>query len=140
MSPIEVFVRTLLKTSAIFIGFTAVMLHPSLEWASTSSPTRVNAGQSPHENAVDALVVALKDTDAGVRRQAAAALGEIGNTRAVNGLMDALKDADADVRAHALSALGDIGDRRAVSAIAGLLKDSSPSIRSHAASALGELS
>jgi len=140
MSPITVFVRTLLKTSAMFIGFVSVMLHPSLEWTSTP-PTvasksaefqlpRVSAGQSPREGAVDALVGALKDADAGVRRQAAAALGEIGNARAVTGLIEALKDADADVRAHALSALGEIGDRRAAGAIATLLKDSSPSIRS----------
>jgi hypothetical protein len=68
MSPITVFVRTLFKTSAIFIGFTTIMLHPSLEWTS-SSPTRVAAGQSPQENAVDGLVGALKDSDAGVRRR-----------------------------------------------------------------------
>src|SRR6478735_1699282 len=141
MTPHEVFVRTLLKTSALFIGVTVVMLHPSLEWSRASglspSSTQVRAGQSPREGAVDALVAALKDSDAGVRRQAAAALGEIGNARAVTGLMEALKDADTDVRTHALSALGEIGDRRASAAIAPLLKDSSPAIRSRAASALG---
>ncbi len=96
MTPLAVFVRTLLKTSAIFIGVTTVMLHPSFEWsrASGSSSSRVTARQNPTEAAVDGLVAALKDTDAGVRRQAAAALGEIGNARAVTGLMDALKDAD----------------------------------------------
>src|SRR5580765_6874636 len=139
MTPLAVFVRTLLKTSAVFIGVTTVMLHPSFEWSrasglSTSSTRVVTARQSPAEAAVDALVTALKDTDAGVRRQAAAALGDIGNARAVTGLIDALKDADPDVRQHALSALGEIGDRRAVTAIAGLLKDSSPSIRRSAAS------
>ena len=82
MTPLEVFVRTLLKTSALFIGVTVVMLHPSLEWSRasglTSSSTRVTAGQSPAEAAVDGLVTALKDTDAGVRRQAAWAIGAIG--------------------------------------------------------------
>src|SRR5262245_39990300 len=111
MTPLAVFVRTLLKTSAIFIGVMTVVLHPSLEWSrasglSTPSAPVVTARQSPAEQAVDGLVAALKDTDAGVRRQAAAALGEIGNARAVTGLMDALKDADPDVRQHALSALG----------------------------------
>ena len=84
MTPLAVFVRTLLKTSALFIGVTVVMLHPSLEWSRASglspSSTWVRAGQSPAEGAVDALVGALKDSDAGVRRQAAAALGEIGKT------------------------------------------------------------
>ena len=120
MSPLTVFVRTLLKTSALFIGFTTVMLHPSLEWTSASQvKVTVTARQSPHEGAVDALVAALKDTDAGVRRQAAAALGEIGNARAVTGLIEALKDSDADVRRHALSALGEIGDPRAAARLPG---------------------
>ena len=39
MTPVAVFVRTLMKTSAIFIGATAVMLHPSLEWRSSSGGT-----------------------------------------------------------------------------------------------------
>ena len=91
MTPLAVFVRTLLKTSAVFIGVTTVMLHPSFEWSrasglSTSSTRVVTARQSPAEAAVDALVAALKDTDAGVRRQAAAALGDIGNARAVHGI------------------------------------------------------
>src|SRR3982750_4049140 len=137
MSPVTVFVRTLLKTSALFIGFTTVMLHPSLEMTS-GSQVKVTAGQSPQEGAVDGLVGALKDSDAGVRRQAAAALGEIGNARAVSGLIEALKDAGAGGPSHALSALAEIGDRRAVTPIASLLKDSSPPIRSHAAAALGE--
>jgi HEAT repeat protein len=152
MSPLAVFVRTLMKTSAVFIGATAVLLHPSLEWRSSSRSTAaqqsasqgidwlgVTAQQAPAEAAIDALVAALKDADAGVKRQAAAALGEIGNTRAVPGLIDALKDSDADVRQRAISALGEIGDVRAVAGIAGALKDPSISIRSHAAMALGEL-
>ena len=32
MNPVTVFFRTLLKSSAIFIGATAIFLHPSLEW------------------------------------------------------------------------------------------------------------
>ena len=36
MTPLAVFVRTLLKTSAVFIGVTTVMLHPSLEWSRAS--------------------------------------------------------------------------------------------------------
>lgn len=137
MTPLAVFVRTLMNTSAIFIGVTVVMLHPSLEWSSSSAG--VTTRQSPAEAAIEGLVGLLKDTDAGVRRQAAAALGEIGNPRAVPSLIEALKDADPDMRQRAISALGEIGDARAVGAIAGLLKDSSPSIRTHAAMALGEL-
>ena len=48
MSTLTVFVRTLMKTSAIFIGATAVMLHPSLNWSSSRA---VTAQQSPAEGA-----------------------------------------------------------------------------------------
>ncbi len=136
MSTLTVFVRTLMKTSAIFIGATAVMLHPSLNWSSSRD---VTAQQSPSEGAVDGLVGALKDSDAGVRRQAAAALGQLHNARAVPGLIDALKDTDATVRERAISALGEIGDARAAAGLAAALKDASPDIRGRAASALGEL-
>ena len=36
MSPIAVFFRTLMKTSAIFIGTTLVFLHPPLDWTNGS--------------------------------------------------------------------------------------------------------
>ena len=70
MTPLAVFVRTLMRTSAIFIGVTAVMLHPSLEWRSSGNGTQqsasradglgVTAQQSPTEAAIDALVGALQ--------------------------------------------------------------------------------
>ena len=41
MTPLVVFVRTLMKTSAIFIGVTAVMLHPSLEWSASSTTQQI---------------------------------------------------------------------------------------------------
>ena len=57
------------------------------------------------------LIGALKDTDAGVRKQAAVALAQLRSPRAVPGLMEALKDPQTDVRLHAISALGEIEDR-----------------------------
>jgi HEAT repeat protein len=44
-----------------------------------------------------------------VRKQAAWALGALGDQRAVRGLMTCLKDADAGVRKQAAWALGAIG-------------------------------
>ena len=92
MTPLTVFVRTLMKTSAIFIGA------PSSSFIRRSNgrverPVRSGRltrsaspqGRAPAEAAIDGLVGALKDSDAGVRRQAAAALGELGNARAVPG-------------------------------------------------------
>ena len=58
---------------------------------------------------MDPLTAALKDDDPRVRRQAAWALGVIGDSRATTGLIVALKDADAGVRRQAAWALGAIG-------------------------------
>jgi len=49
-----------------------------------------------------------------IRRKAAYALGEIGDTRAVAPLIEALRDQDADLSCAAAYALGQIGDTRAV--------------------------
>ena len=98
MTPMAVFIRTLLKTSAIFIGTTVVFLHPPLDW----TPSRtVTAQKSPAESAVDALVLALHDSDRHVRRTAAASLARLANPRALPALTSALQDPDAVVRQHA---------------------------------------
>src|SRR4026208_768773 len=96
MTPLIVFVRTLIKTSAIFIGVTFVMLHPSLQWANASRG--VTAQQSPAEEAIDGLIAALKDTDVSVRKQAAQTLGQIRSARAVPALIEALRDQNVEVR------------------------------------------
>ena len=51
MSPLVVFVRTLLKTSAIFIGTTMVMLHPSLEWQHGRVHVTARTDRSGHRRA-----------------------------------------------------------------------------------------
>ena len=97
MTPLTVFFRTLLKSSAIFIGAGYVMLHPSLDLRS-GARSAVTAQKSPAEAAIDALITALKDSDAGVRRQAASALGQRGSRRAVPALIELLKDSLPEVR------------------------------------------
>lgn len=99
MTPLAVFVRTLLKTSAIFIGTTVVFLHPPLDW----SPGRtVTAHQSPADAAVDALIVALEDSDRHVRSTAAASLARLANPRSLRALTAAMnRDPDENVRRHA---------------------------------------
>ena len=106
MSPMAVFIRTLLKTSAIFIGTTLVFLHPPLDWA----PGRtVTAQQSPAEAAIDALVLALHDSDQHVRRTAAASLARLAHPRSLRALTMA-RDADPDpaVRQHASRGVANI--------------------------------
>ena len=143
MSPVAVFVRTLLKSSAIFVGAAAVFLHPSLEWRgparTQAAGTAVGAQQSGTEGAVDALIAALKDSDAGVRRAAAHALADLNSRRAAPALADAMKGADPELRATIVSALGELGDSSVAPALRDALKDESASVRARAASALGEI-
>lgn len=72
--------------------------------------------------AVEPLVVALKGSvtyvrqgsDKYVRREAAEALGKIGDARAVESLIAALERSDSEVQAKAAEALGKISDARAI--------------------------
>jgi HEAT repeat protein len=63
---------------------------------------------------VEGLINALKDKNWLVRKDAAVALGEIGDERAVEPLIQALKDESEWVPEKAAFALGKIGDKRAV--------------------------
>jgi HEAT repeat protein len=59
---------------------------------------------------VEPLIEVLDDTNAGVRAQAARALGEIGDRRAVSGLLAAMGDRFAEVRNAAAAALAVLGE------------------------------
>jgi HEAT repeat protein len=135
MTPLAVFIRTFLRTSAIVVGVTTVFLNPPLEWSAGSAAT---AQKSPVESAVDGLIVALKDPDVDVRCQAAWALGRTRKTRAVDPLIEAMADAAA-VRRQAVRALGEIGDPRAVPALTAALKDEDPRVRRYASKALARI-
>ncbi|MCL6540977.1 MAG: HEAT repeat domain-containing protein [Roseiflexus sp.] len=73
-----------------------------------------------------------------VRREAARALGEIGDAAAVPGLLAAPRDAKWDVREAAAKALGQIG-APAVPGLLAALGDADWRVRSAAAAALGEI-
>jgi HEAT repeat protein len=100
-------------------------------------------GQAGGKEAVPALVGTLKDSDMGVRRYAALALGRIGPgaCEAVPALAVALRDSDGDVRYAAAGALGRIGPAasEAVPALAVALKDSDVAVRRSAAESLGQI-
>jgi beta-lactamase regulating signal transducer with metallopeptidase domain len=93
--------------------------------------------EQPRSGAVESLVAALKDDDAGVRAQAAWSLGVKGDSRAVAGLVDALKDSSVPVRSQAAWSLGMIGNSASVDALIAALKDPSPQVKARAAWALG---
>ena len=86
-----------------------------------------------------AQLAALKDKDAAVRRQAADALGRLGDKAAVESLIAALKDGDRGVRWSAARSLGTLGDKRAVEPLIAALKDGDDWVRGEIAEALGRL-
>lgn len=79
------------------------------------------------------------DEDEEVRKEAAEALGKIGDPLSVKSLIKALKDRDARVRWKAAEALGKIGDDQAVEALIKSLNDENRVVRRKAAIALGEI-
>ena len=74
-----------------------------------------------------------------VRRDAAEALGEIGDPDAVEPLIGVLRDDNPSVRMSAAEALGQIGDVRAVEPLIAAMKEASWSVRRAAAEALGRI-
>ncbi|HEX6975830.1 MAG TPA: HEAT repeat domain-containing protein [Vicinamibacterales bacterium] len=130
MTPLAVFVRTLMKTSAIFLGASWIVLHPSLDWSARSAA--VTAELAPREAALAGLRLALSDQDPAVRRQAAQALAKIRSgrpfygdpvrqTRTVKELVTDLTDGDPVVRTRAACDLREAGDR-AIDAIQPLVE------------------
>jgi HEAT repeat protein len=91
--------------------------------------------------AVKPLIEALEADDPLIRRQAADALGRIGDPRAVEPLIATLKDRDSLIRGHAVQALGRIKDPSAVTSLVAILnsKDQEPHVRMNAAEALGAI-
>ncbi|MGA7075782.1 MAG: HEAT repeat domain-containing protein [Halobacteriota archaeon] len=89
---------------------------------------------------VDGLIKALGyKKDSGVRRDAAEALGEVGDSRAVEPLVWALNDEDSLVRRDAAGTLKKIGDSRAVEPLIRALNDEDTYVRRDAEEALDKL-
>lgn len=77
----------------------------------------------PKDEAASNLVPLLSDKKPLVRREAAYALGKVGDSSAVNPLLQILqKDKQAEVRNAAIVALGEIGDVAAISELVKILQ------------------
>ncbi len=81
----------------------------------------------------------LDDPAAGVRREAALALGRIGSKEATDALVSRLSDPSSPIRIEAARALGEIADERAVPDLVRFLAVGSPELRAACAEALGSL-
>ena len=88
---------------------------------------------------VDALIAAVKDTDAGVRASAARCLGYANDPIVLDALAGAIKDPDPRVRRQAAVALRRIRDPRSALLLTSALKDSDNTVRSMVIWALSRL-
>lgn len=104
-----------------------------------SDSSKPNVEKMENEKNIDGLTRALDDERASVRREAAIALGRIGDARAVEPLIQTLKDQYDYVRREAAYALGIIGDARAVEPLIQALGDEDSYVRGDAAEALAKV-
>jgi HEAT repeat protein len=93
-------------------------------------------GKLDESKAVTALIKALADRKAEVRRNVILALANIKEKRVISALTKALEDSNASVRRNAILALANIKEKRVDTALMKELKDRNPKIRWEAVSAL----
>ncbi|MCA2507010.1 MAG: HEAT repeat domain-containing protein [Microcystis sp. M54BS1] len=96
-------------------------------------------GLTKSNQVVNELSQALKDSDWGVRWNAAEALGNIGSEAAIPGLLKALEHSDDDVRMRAALALSKIGSETAIAELLKALEHSDDDVRMRAALALSNI-
>ena len=89
--------------------------------------------------AVEPLIKALRDKNKIVRKNAAEALGEIGDKRASEPLVTALEDDDGTVRQYAAEALGKIGDNQALKPLTAALRDRKSKVQEGARAAIEKI-
>jgi cyclophilin family peptidyl-prolyl cis-trans isomerase/HEAT repeat protein len=85
------------------------------------------------------LTLLLADTDAGIRRRAALAIGRVGLPEGVELLAAKLTDPDPDVRQMVAFGLGLLADASAAGPLRAALADPDPLVRGRAAEALGSI-
>jgi HEAT repeat protein len=91
------------------------------------------------DETIESLILALNDSDDGVRRDAAKALGKIGTEKVVDSLIAALNDSNSKGRGYLAEALGNIGNEKAVDPLIAVLKDADYFDIRQAAQALGKI-
>lgn len=89
--------------------------------------------------AVAALTVALEDDHPGVRAEASASLGQMGELAPVPALIARLADGDSQVRQQAAIALGTVRDRAGFAPLLEALRDGPADLRYQAVTSLAEI-
>jgi hypothetical protein len=84
-------------------------------------------------------VESIKNKKAGVRSEAIASLGSIGDARALDSLVSALDDEDVGVRTTAVNALAKLGGAASVGPLLEALRDESISVRNTASLAFNNM-
>lgn len=97
------------------------------------------AQEESDEKPCNLLVSSLKDPEALIRTEAAAALGQVNYPPAVEYLITASQDSDLDVRKAAINSLGKIGDRRAMGVLQTMLNDEQEVVRILAKLAIAQI-
>lgn len=95
--------------------------------------------EKEREKEVEQRIKELKSEDPKVKRDAAWALGELGDKRAVPKLIERLEDEDVGVRSEAAWALGELGHKSAVPKLIERLEDKDAWVRKNVAWALGNI-
>jgi HEAT repeat protein len=134
------------KHSSIPANVTAVATPPK-KAAVVAAPARIAAPEKigpPADRAtVSAQIAALHDTDADVARDAATALGRLGDASAVEPLIEALSDANgyfhSVVRSAAASSLAQLRDARAFQPLANAVRDTMAEASAEAVRALAAM-
>jgi len=99
-----------------------------------------NVGKLREKSSISGLIKALNyKKDADIRKDAAMALGALGNHRAIEPLIAALNDESSDVRSAAAEGLGEIDDTRAIEPLVAALNDEDDKVLSAIAEALGKI-
>jgi HEAT repeat protein/Na+/melibiose symporter-like transporter len=120
-------------------GFAALRSLRDSESAVSREEAIRSAGREQMTLAAGEIIAALHDPSPGVRRQAALALGRLGDPRAAEALLHQLEEHPDLVEEETLIALGGLGDLRAAQPLVRFLRSPRAILRRAAARALGRL-
>ncbi|MFW9996720.1 MAG: HEAT repeat domain-containing protein [Candidatus Odinarchaeota archaeon] len=112
-------------------------LYPDVRWRFVAA-----IGMISDPVVVELLVDIMEDKDEGgdARREAAIAIGKLGDPRAVDTLMKAIMEIESDyIDDRVVKALGKVGDPRAVQPLLKALKDGEQTVRCEAVTAMGRV-